>query len=101
MIGAESGYILRSVNKSGRVEESLHPASVSRLLKDLQDKAFGFRRDMPDLSGHSFRVGAVIDMVAQGESLARIMLRGGWTTESTAIRYLRNYAFDTDMSGYV
>lgn len=97
-IGAQSGYILRSVNKAGRVGKSLNPASVPRLLKDLQDKAYGFRRKMPDLSGHSFRVGAALDMVDQGESLARIMLRGGWKTESTAIRYLRNYAFDNGLA---
>jgi integrase len=93
-IGAQSGYIIRSVNKGGRVGESLNPASVSRLLQDLQDQAFGFRRDMPDLSGHSFRVGAALDMISQGESLARIMLRGGWKSESTALKYLRNYTFD-------
>ena len=92
--GATSGCILRSVNKSGHIGPNLHPASVSRLLRDLQDRAYGVRRDMPDLSGHSFRVGAALDMVSRGESLARIMLRGGWKTESTAIRYLRNYAFD-------
>ena len=92
--GVKSGYILRSVNKGGRVGDSLHPSSVTRLLQDLQDQAFGVRRNMPDLSGHSFRVGAALDMVSQGESLARIMLRGGWKTESTAIRYLRNYDFD-------
>ena len=93
-IGAKSGYILRSVNKGGRVGESLHPSSVTCLLQTLQNQAFGFQRNMPDLSGHSFRVGAALDMVSQGESLARIMLRGGWKTESTAIRYLRNYDFD-------
>lgn len=92
--GVKSGYILRSVNKGGGVGESLKPGSVSRLLRDLQDKAFGFRRDMPDLSGHSFRVGAAMDMISQGKSLARIMLKGGWKTESTALRYLRNYTFD-------
>lgn len=97
-IGADSGYILRSVNKGNRVGTRLHPASVTRILKDLQDKAYGFRRKMPDLSGHSFRVGAALDMVDQGESLARIMLRGGWKTESTAIRYLRNYAFDNGLA---
>lgn len=97
-IGATSGYILRSVHKGGRVGERLHPGSVSRLLRDLQDHAYGLHRNMPDLSGHSFRVGAALDMVTQGESLARIMLRGGWKTESTAIRYLRNYTFDNEFS---
>ena len=51
---------------------------------------------MPDFSGHSFRVGASLDMVShsQGESLAKIMLKGGWKTESTALKYLRNYTLD-------
>jgi hypothetical protein len=98
-IGASSGYILRAVNKSGHVRESLHPASITRLLRELQDRAFGISRDMPGLSGHSFRVGAALDMVNQGETLARIMLRGGWKTESTAIRYLRNYSFDNGFAG--
>ena len=97
-IGATSGYILRSVNKSGRVSESLHPASITRILCDLQDRAFGIRREMPDLSGHSFRVGAALDMVSQGKSLSRIMIKGGWKSESTAIRYLRNYAFDNGIA---
>jgi hypothetical protein len=95
-IGASTGYIIQTVNNIG---ESLHPASITRLLRDLQDRAYGIRRDMPGLSGHSFRVGAAVDMVNQGETLARIMLRGGWKTESTAIRYLRNYAFDNGFAG--
>ena len=69
-------------------------SNISRLLRDLQDRAFGFGRDMPDLSGHSFRVGAALDMLEQGESLARIMLRGGWKKESTTLRYLRNYTLE-------
>jgi len=33
------------------------------------------------LSGHSFRVGAAIDLLERDEPLERIMLRGGWQTE--------------------
>ena len=43
------------------------------------------------LSGHSFRVDAALDLLEQGEVLERIMLRGGWQTDSTAITYLRNW----------
>ena len=53
---------------------------------------------MPDLSGHSFRVGAALDMISQGESLARIMFKGGWKSESAALKYLRNYTFDTSVT---
>ena len=44
------------------------------------------------LSGHSFRVGAALDLLEQGETLEKIMLRGGWQTDSTAMKYLRNWA---------
>ena len=43
------------------------------------------------LSGHSFRVGAALDLLEQGEPLERIMLRGGWQTDSTAMSYLGNW----------
>ncbi len=32
-----------------------------------------------------------LDLLEQGEPLERIMLRGGWQTDSTAIKYLRNW----------
>ena len=43
------------------------------------------------LSGHSFRVGAALDMLEAGDKLERIMLKGGWKADSTAIKYLRNW----------
>jgi hypothetical protein len=45
------------------------------------------------LSGHSFRVGAALDLLEQGEPLEKIMLKGGWHTDSTAMKYLRNWAY--------
>jgi len=44
-----------------------------------------------ELSGHSFRVGAALDLLDQGIPLERIMLRGGWKSETTTLRYLRNW----------
>lgn len=41
-IGVQSGYILRSVNKGGRVGESLHPSTISRILKDLRIEHLDF-----------------------------------------------------------
>ena len=90
-IRAVDGEILRSVARNGRVGTSLHPSSINRILKDVQQEAFGCRCK-ESLSGHSFRVGASIDLLEQGESLSMIMIRAGWRSESTAVRYLRNYA---------
>jgi hypothetical protein len=41
--------------------------------------------------GYSFRVGAAIDLLEAGESLEKIMLRGGWQSDATTIRYLRRW----------
>jgi site-specific recombinase XerD len=87
---SDEGYILRSINRHGHFGNNLHPASVSTILKGLQ-KNSEIDSDEQPLSGHSFRVGAALDLLEQGEPLERIMLRGGWQTDSTAIMYLRNW----------
>ena len=88
--GHQLGYILRSINRHGYFEKKLHPASVSTILKGLQ-KALKMHSDEQPLSGHLFRLGAALDLLEQGEPLERIMLRGGWQTDSTAMSYLRNW----------
>jgi len=91
IIGDE-GYILRSVNKHGRIGNNLNPASISTILKTLQEGLKSGSNQQP-LSGHSFRVGAALDLLEQGEPLEKIMLRGGWQSDSTAVKYLRNWVF--------
>ena len=86
------GYILRSINRHGQIGGSLNPASISTILKALQTELEDAATTKP-LSGHSFRVGAALDLLEQGEPLERIMLRGGWQTDSTAINYLRNWIY--------
>ena len=86
------GYILRSISRHGHIRKNPHPASVSTLLKALQ-KDLKMDSDEQPLSGHSFRVGAALDLLEQGEPLERIMLRGGWQSDSTAMKYLRNWVF--------
>ena len=86
------GYILRSINKHGHIGDSLNPASVSTILKTLQEGLKTASNQQP-LSGHSFRVGAALDLLEQGEPLEKIMLRGGWQSDSTAMKYLRNWVF--------
>jgi integrase len=87
---SDQGYILRSINRHGHFGNNLHPASVSTLLKALQKDLKIDSNEQP-LSGHSFRVGAALDLLEQGEPLEKIMLRGGWQTDSTAMSYLRNW----------
>ena len=87
---SDEGYILRSISRHGHIGNQLHPASISTLLKGLQ-KDMDMDSDEQPLSGQSFRVGAALDLLEQGEQLERIMLRGGWQTDSTAMNYLRKF----------
>jgi len=89
---SDEGYILRSISRHGNIGSNLHPASISTILKALQ-KDLKMNSDEQPLSGHSFRVGAALDLLEQGEPLAKIMLRGGWQTDSTAMKYLRNWIY--------
>ena len=83
------GKILRGLFRKGqKIRESLSGTSVSKILKELQQQA-GLK--VNNLSGHSFRVGAAIDLLEKGYSLEKIMLIGGWKSETTALRYLRNW----------
>ena len=87
---SDEGYILRSISRHGHIGRNLHPASISTLLKALQRDLKMDSGEQP-LSGHSFGVGAAIDLLEQGEPLERIILKGGWQTDSTAMKYLRNW----------
>ena len=44
-----------------------------------------------ELSGHSFRVGAALDLLNKNIPLEKIMLRGGWKSEASAMRYLQSW----------
>jgi len=91
VLAGSEGYILRSINRHGHIGCTLNPASISTILKTLQER-IGNGVKIKPLSGHSFRVGAALDLLEQGEPLERIMLRGGWQGTSTAIKYLRNWS---------
>ena len=87
----EEGYTLTSISRHGHIGNHLHPPSISTILKALQ-KDMKMDSDEQTLSGHSFRVGAALDLLEQGEPLERIMIRGGWQTDSAAMAYLRNWS---------
>jgi len=90
-IAGDSGFILREISPDLSLNDQLSHASVNIILKRLQVEA---ELDIqPSLSGHSFRVGRALDLLNEGESLPKIMLRGGWSAESTVMRYLRAWEF--------
>ena len=85
------GYILRSKNRYEHIGNNLNSASVSIILKGLQ-RNLDIASTQQSLCGHSFRVGAALDLLEQGEGIEKIMLRGEWKTDSTAMKYLRNWS---------
>ena len=87
-IGVGSGFILRAVDRHGNVSTQLSPGSIQLILKSIGN-SIKTSADGTTFSGHSFRVGAALDQLQQGETLDRIMIRGGWKSQDTAMRYLR------------
>ena len=59
---SDESYILRSVSRHGHIGNNLHPASISTILKALQ-KDLNMDSNEQPLSGHSFRVGAALDLL--------------------------------------
>jgi integrase len=87
-ISARSGFILRAIDKHGNVSSSLSPGSIQLILNCLSDSTTTY--DFGNtFSGHSFRVGAALDLLNRGETLERIMIRGGWKSQDAAVRYLQ------------
>ena len=62
---------------------------MTNILVDLQYRSR--LRHLPHFSGHSFRVGSALDLLERGVPLEKIMLRGGWSSKSTALKYLANW----------
>jgi hypothetical protein len=88
LVGGE-GYIFKAISRHGLNGASLNPASISTILKTLHLGLVDCA-DINPLRGHSFRVVAALDLLEHGEPLERIMLKVGWPSDSSTIRYLRN-----------
>ena len=78
------GAILRSIDRPGNIGLQLNSGSVSTILNRLVAKTSLSNHEIR-FSGHSFRVGAAIDLVESGASLETIMLRGGWRSNDSAM----------------
>ena len=84
------GAILRSVDRHGNVGNRLNPGSVGLIINALNRRC-EIHEPAQIFSGHSFRVGAALDLLEAGASLEHIMLRGGWRSSDNAMGYLRNW----------
>ena len=85
--GIADGLLFRSVGKSGRIGDGLHPCQVPRILKAMAREAGLPETVAAGLSGHSTRVGATQDMVAAGIELPSILHAGRWKSTAMVNRY--------------
>ena len=84
------GVILRSVDRHGNIGDRINSGSIGAILNRLK-ASLGSSVNNCRFSGHSFRVGAAIDLLEAGASLETIMLKGGWRSQDNAMNYLRGW----------
>ena len=85
--GITKGPVFRHLDKGGRIGDSLHARSISRILKYHAEKA-GI--DPTLVSGHSLRAGAVTELAIRGFDLWKVQQQGGWKdTRMLLERYIR------------
>ena len=85
-----SGEILRSVDRHGNIGNRLNPGSIGLIINALY-RGCEIHEPSQVFSGHSFRVGAALDLLEAGTPLELIMLKGGWRSSDNAMGYLRNW----------
>ena len=83
------GPILRCVDRHGNVGRALNSGAISTILNHLAPTDSDASKRIL-YSGHSFRVGRAVDLLNEGIPLEKIMMIGGWRSQSACIRYLRS-----------
>ena len=84
--GVGEGRVFRSLRR-GVLGEGLGAGEVSRIFKRMARKADLPEAVVAEISGHSTRVGAAQDMVAEGIGTASIQHAGRWKTSAMVHRY--------------
>ena len=84
--GISQGRVFRSLSR-GVVGEGLEAGQVSRIFKRMAREANLPAEVVERISGHSVRVGAAQDMVAEGIGMASILHAGRWKSTAMVHRY--------------
>jgi integrase len=93
---AELGRLFRSVDRHGKIGESLHPAAVARIVKDYATRA---GLDPAEFGGHSLRAGFVTSAAERGASAERIMDHTGHASVAMVRIYTRRSDAFADHAG--
>ena len=88
-IVGQEGKILRSVDRYGNIGEKLEPSAVSYILRQVQANITLPGNKKPrQWTGHSFRVGAAVDLVERGYTIELVMRKGDWKCVQAGLRYV-------------
>ena len=83
------GKILRSVDRHGNIGEKLEPSAVSYILRQVQANiTLPGNKKTRQWTGHSFRVGAAVDLVESGYTIEQVMRKGDWKSVQAGLRYV-------------
>lgn len=83
------GPILRSVDRHGNIGEKLEPSAISYILRQVQTNITLPGNKKPrQWTGHSFRVGAAVDLVESGYTIEQVMRKGDWKSVQAGLRYV-------------
>ena len=83
------GKILRSVDRHGNIGEKLEPSAVSYILRQVQANiSLPGNKKPRQWTGHSFRVGAAVDLVESGYTIEQVMRKGDWKSVQAGLRYV-------------
>jgi integrase len=81
-------WLFCAVNHDTCLDRSVCGRTVSEIVKRAVLRTRGARPREAEISGHSLRVGAAQDLLADGHDIGAIMRAGGWSNMSIAMRYL-------------
>ena len=88
-IVGQEGKILRSVDRHGNIGETLAPSAISYILRQVQANITLPGNKKPrQWTGHSFRLGAAVDLVENGYTIEQVMRKGDWRSVQAGLRYV-------------
>ena len=95
--GIEDGPLFRAVYRTCVQAGMLNPYTITRIVKELAQNAGLSRETIARISGHSFRIGAALDMIEHGIALVPVLHAGGWKSAEMVVRYTQQ--IDVTKSG--
>lgn len=78
-----------SVDRHGNISEKLEPSAIGYILRKIQTSLTLPENKKPrQWTGHSFSVGAAVDLVERGYTIEQVMRKGDWKSVRSSLRYL-------------